>query len=208
MIVSPEVERYLAGLAAPRDEALREMEALAEERGFPIVGAEVGRLLGMLAATAGARRVLELGSGFGYSAVWFARALPPDGRVICTDFSDENRARAEGFFRKAGVAAKVEFRVGDALGIARTLDAPFDIVFNDVDKEAYPDVVPLAVTLLRSGGLFISDNALWGGKVAGDGKVDPATAALKRFNTAVSRHPGLETVIIPLRDGLAVCRKE
>ena len=159
-VVDPRVEDYLQSLDRTEDPVLEEMEELAKKKGFPIVGAHAGRLLGVLTRAIGARRVLELGSGFGYSAWWFARSLPPGGRVVCTDFSAENRALALSFLDRAGLADRIEFLVGDALQAARALAGGFDIVFNDIDKQSYPESVPVAVSLLRPGGLFITDNAL------------------------------------------------
>jgi len=206
MIVSGKVERYLEGLQPEPDPIRREMEALAARRGFPIVGPQVGQLLALLARTLGARRVLELGSGYGYSALWFARVLPPGGRVHLTDGSEENLARARGFLRRAGVLARARFHHGDALTVAARLAGPFDLVFNDIDKEGYPGVVEPAVRWLRPGGLLITDNALWYGKVAGR-RPDAATRGVQEYNRRVFSHPALESVILPLRDGVAISRK-
>jgi caffeoyl-CoA O-methyltransferase len=208
MIVDPRIESYIASLDGHADPVLAAMEALAERKGFPIIGRQAGTLLGILARGIGARRVLELGSGYGYSAQWFAHALPEDGLVICTDLSSDNRDRAMGYFRTAGLARKIEFRVGDALEIARTLTGPFDIVFNDIDKEEYPASVDVAVALLRPGGLFITDNVLWDGKVADDGATDPTTEAVRKFNRLIFSRDDLDSIILPLRDGVAVCRKK
>ncbi len=208
MIVNPDVESYIASLQPQPDPVLAGMEALAERRSFPIVGRHAGSLLAMLARLMDAHRVLELGSGYGYSALWFARAMPQDGRVVCTDLSRDNRDLALGYFRGAGVEAKIEFLVGDALEIARGQTGQFDIVFNDIDKEYYPDAVDIAVPLLRHGGLFITDNALWSGKVADADVKDATTESVRAFNRMVFSHTDLESVILPVRDGLAVCRRK
>jgi caffeoyl-CoA O-methyltransferase len=208
MIVDERIEAYLGSLTGQVDPVLAAMEALAERRHFPIVGRQAGLLLGILTHACGAKRVLELGSGYGYSALWFARALPEVGRVICTDLSADNRDLAMGYFRTAGLAAKIDFQVGDALAIARSLTGPFDIVFNDIDKESYPATIPLAVSLLKPGGLFISDNVLWSGKVADAGNSDLPTKSIRSFNQLVFSREDLECVILPVRDGLAVCRKK
>ncbi len=208
MIVDPRIESYIASLDGRPDPVLAEMEALAERRSFPIIGRHMGALVAMLARSVGARRVLELGSGYGYSAVWFARALPSDGRVTCTDLSRDNRDLALGYFRTAGLEERVEFLVGDALAIAGGLKGPFDIVFNDIDKEAYPASVEVAVPLLRSGGLFITDNTLWKGMVAEPGHSDRTTEAVRAFNRLVFSRQDLESVILPVRDGVTVCRKK
>ncbi len=206
-VVDPRIAAYLQALDRTADPVLEEMEELARKKGFPIVGAHAGRLLGILTRATGARRVLELGSGFGYSAWWFARGLPPGGRVVCTDYSPENRALALGFLQKAGLAGRIEFLVGDALEAARTLAGGFDIVFNDIDKQSYPESVPVAVSLLRPGGLFITDNVLWSGKVAESRATDPSTLAIRRFNELLHGSAELEAVILPVHDGLAVAVK-
>jgi predicted O-methyltransferase YrrM len=208
MIIEPRVESYMASLDAQPDPVLAAMEALAERRRFPIVGRQAGSLMAMLARLMGARRVLEMGSGYGYSALWFARAMPEDGRVTCTDLSGDNRDLAMGYFRTAGLEKKIEFHVGDALQIARAQRGGFDIIFNDIDKHDYPASVEVAVALLRPGGLFITDNALWSGKVADEEAKDPTTEAVRLFNRTIFARSDLESVILPVHDGLAVCRKK
>ena len=206
-IVSENVESYISALDGTPDPVRLRMEKIARGNGFPIVGPQVGRLLGILARSIGARRVLELGSGYGYSALWFARAMQNGGSVLCTDLSEENRDQALAFFREAGLEKSMSFHVGDALSFARSQSGPFDIVFNDIEKTAYPDSISVALPLLRVGGLFITDNVLWSGKVAGRGRHDETTAAIRQFNSMISGLDNLETVILPMRDGVAVCQK-
>ena len=208
MFVDARIESYIASLDAQPDPVLAAMEALAERRRFPIVGRQAGMLLSILTHTMGARRVLELGSGYGYSALWFARALPPDGKVICTDLSRDNCDLALGYFRTAGLVAKTEFLVGDALALAREQKPGFDIVFVDIDKEGYPASLDVALPLLRSGGLLIADNVLWSGRVADPAVTDPTTEALRTFNKMIFSRAELESVILPVHDGIAVCRKK
>ncbi|HET6451436.1 MAG TPA: O-methyltransferase [Spirochaetia bacterium] len=208
MIVEPRIEAYVDALWASPDPVLAAMEALAERRRFPIVGRHAGALLGMLARCLGAQRVLEMGSGYGYSALWFARAMPETGKVTCSDLSADNRDLAMGYFRTAGLESRVEFLVGNSLAVAQQQAPGFDIVFNDIDKEDYPRSVDVAVRLLRSGGLFISDNTLWSGKVAESGTGDAPTEAIRTFNKQVFARADLESVIVPIRDGLTVCRKK
>jgi predicted O-methyltransferase YrrM len=206
-ILDRKVEGYISSLDGNADPVRAGMEARAEETGFPIVGPQVGRLLGILTRLAGATRVLELGSGYGYSALWFARALTDGGTVTCTDLSEENRDLAQGFFRAAGLSRALSFNVGDALAFARAQTGPFDIVFNDIEKKDYPQTVEVALRLLRTGGLFITDNVLWSGKVADGRRPDAATAAIIEFNRMICSCADLETVILPVRDGVAVCQK-
>jgi predicted O-methyltransferase YrrM len=208
MIVEPRIEAYVDALWAPPDPVLAAMEALAERRRFPIVGRHTGALLALLTKCAGARRVLELGSGYGYSALWFVRAMPTDGTVVCSDLSADNRDLALGYFKAAGVESRIEFKVGNALEIAKQQEPAFDIVFSDIDKEDYPASIDVAVPLLRSGGLFITDNTLWRGKVADSGPGDATTEAVRAFNRLVFSRPDLESIIVPIRDGITVCRKK
>ena len=206
-IVNPKIEQYLQSLRGEPEAVRREMERLAEQRGFPIVGPEVGRLLALLTRLSGARRILELGSGFGYSAWWFAGALAEGGTVICTDASPEHRELALGFLRRAGLADRVRFEVGDSLEILESLEGSFDLIFNDIDKEDYPRSLERVVPRLVPGGLFITDNTLWYGKVAEAHAKDATTRAVREFNRLTVGHGELETVILPIRDGLSICRK-
>jgi caffeoyl-CoA O-methyltransferase len=204
-IVDPAVESYIASLRAPQaDPVLREMERLAEERGFPIIGPEAGRLLYGLARATGARAVLELGSGFGYSALWFARGLAGGGRVHCTDRKPENRELALGFFRRAGLEERIRFEVGDALEVLERERGPFDLILCDLDKPGYVRALELAVPRLRRGGVLVTDNVLWKGRVADPSVTDEATAAIREFNRRATSHPELETAIVPIRDGVAL----
>lgn len=203
-IVDPDIDRYLHDLLNPGDPILREMELLAAERGFPIVGPQVGALLHVLALSAGARRVLELGSGFGYSAYWFARAVGAGGQVVLTEGSKERSAEAQAFLGRGGLAARCRFEVGDAFDIADGLEGPFDVVFNDVDKERYPDVYPLALSLLRPGGLLVSDNMLWFGTVLDDHPDEATTRGVKALTRLLFESSHFATSLVPVRDGVTI----
>ncbi len=194
------------GSFPPVEEALLQMESLASQRDFPIVGRLVGRFLFQQALLLGARSVFEMGSGFGYSAYWFAKAVGSGGRVICTDMSAGNADLAEGFMKKAGLRQTVCFQTGDALDILKKTDGPFDIVFNDIDKERYPQTVPVAREKLRTGGLFITDNAFWDGRAAVSDGSRSAEGVIE-FNRAVMSDPDFLTVQIPIRDGVSVSLK-
>ncbi|MBV8206452.1 MAG: O-methyltransferase [Acidobacteria bacterium] len=211
MITNPEVDRYLCAVLPERDETLRTMEAEAKSRSIPIVGPAVGRVLYQFASVLQAKTVFEMGSAIGYSTIWWARAVGPNGRVIYTDGSRKNADEAKRNFARAGVAERIDVRVGDALEIlSEQKPGAFDIIFNDVDKEDYPRVFRLAVPRLRKGGLFITDNVLWSGKVAAsDPAKDPdkRTAAIAEFNRLIYGSKELFTTILPLRDGVAVSMK-
>ncbi len=202
-IMNADIENYLRSLLPSREPALQEMERIAEERDFPIIGPLVGRLLCQLAQLTRARRIFELGSGFGYSAIWFTRGLCPGGKVICTDGSEENASKAKRFFVQAGVEGLVEFRVGDALFLLEEEAGPFDIILNDIDKHEYPHAFEKAVPKLRKGGLLITDNTLWHGRVVAKDQ-SPSTLGVLKFNQMASASAEVFTTIIPLRDGVAV----
>ena len=208
-IVDPAIERYLAGLLEQRypDALRRELEQRAAAEEFPIIGPLVGAECYRLARALDARRVFELGSGFGYSTLWFARAVGPDGQVIHTDGSAENSARARDFLGRAGLADRVRFEVGDAREVLAGETGPFDVVFCDIDKEGYPEVPPLAVPRLRPGGLLIFDNTLWYGRVADEPGEDEETRAIQSLVRALHAHPQLVTALLPLRDGVSVSVK-
>jgi predicted O-methyltransferase YrrM len=203
-LVHPDVDRYLGDLAASGDPVLEEMEGIARDRGFPIVGPQVGQMLHVLAIAVGARRILELGSGFGYSAYWFSRAVGPEGRVILTEGSEDQALEARGYLERGGFADRVRIEVGDALEIAGGLDGEFDIVFNDVDKHDYGRVYDLALKLVRPGGLFITDNMLWRGQVLDDDADDPDTRGVKSLTRKLYESDEFATTLIPLRDGVTL----
>jgi predicted O-methyltransferase YrrM len=207
-IVEPRIEEYLRGLYDDGDAVRHEMEALGREKSFPIVGPLVGRHLMVLARAIGARRVFELGSGYGYSALHFARAIGPGGEVHCTDLSEENVRLAEGFLRRAGVWDRIAYHREEAAAALRRVGGVWDIVYNDIDKEGYPEVVDLAFAHLRPGGLFITDNVLWSGRVLeGEDDATPATRGVQEFTRRLFAHQGFLTTIDPTRDGVAVALK-
>ncbi len=209
--VDPRAERYMRTLAARHDEpVLLEMERLAEERGFPIVGRLVGEMLEVLALSVGARTVVELGSGFGYSAYWFSRAVGPGGTVVCTDGDPANRDLAERFLSRVGRWDRVDYRVGLAQEILRSLPGPFDIVYCDIDKADYSQAWEVARKRIRPGGLYVCDNVLWSGLVAEADPEDerPAwTEAIRRHNEQVYADPGYDACVVPTRDGVLVARR-
>jgi caffeoyl-CoA O-methyltransferase len=205
-ITNPDIERYMAELLPPRHEVFHEMEAHARERNFPIIGPLVGNVLSQVAAAIRAERILELGSGFGYSALWFASSLPDSVRIICTDGKEENRRRALDAFGRMGVADRIEFHVGDALSIAREIEGGFDLIFCDIDKHEYPDAFRNAFPRLRPGGYLIFDNALWSGRVL-EGDTDAATKGVVEVNRLAFSEEECHASILPLRDGVLLCRK-
>jgi predicted O-methyltransferase YrrM len=208
MIVTEAVERYLSEIAPESEGVLSEMEAYGAERKFPLVGPLVGRMLGLLASSAGAERVFECGSGYGYSAWWFAEAVGPKGEVFLTDLSRENLDRAKDFLTRGGLAGRCRFLEGDAVKCLSESYGTYDVILVDIDKEGYPDSLSVTVPKLRPGGLLITDNVLWSGRVADESDRDEATEAIREYTRRLYAHPDLETVILPLRDGVAVSRKK
>ena len=204
--VVKQVDEYLLSLLPERDPVLQKMERYALERNFPFIGPLVGPLLSLLAKSVQAKTVFELGSGFGFSAVHFARALPADGKVICTDGDPDNARAAKEFFREAGVANRVEFRVGDAVTVLNEYAGPFDIILMDIDKEGYPDGFRAAWPKLRVGGLLITDNLLWHGRVWSDDD-QPSTRGIREYTRLIYATANAKSVILPLRDGVAVTLK-
>jgi len=198
------VEDYLYSMLPPRDEVLAEMEDYATEHDVPIVGPAVGRILHQLALMIGAKSVFEMGSAIGYSTIWWARAVGESGRVTYTDGDPKNAERARRFFERAGVAGRITVRTGDALELLSEQKQQFDIIFNDVDKEDYPRVLRLIPPRLHKGGLFISDNVLWSGRVAHKNPSDASTKAILEFNRQLYASKDFFTTILPIRDGVAV----
>ena len=205
-ILPERIEDYLLSLAPDRDPVLSEMEKVASEEKIPIVGPLVGRLLWLLARAIESRRILELGSAIGYSTIWLARGVAEGGRVIFTDWAEENAKRARGYFRQAGVEDRIDVRTGEALEIIDDLEGEFDLIFNDVDKHAYPKIFEKTVPRLRPGGILVSDNVLWSGRVAESGG-DEWTAGVKEYNRLIFGTPGLFSTIVPIRDGVSLTLK-
>jgi caffeoyl-CoA O-methyltransferase len=205
-ILAPAINAYLHNLLPQSDSVLSEMERIGQEKGFPIIGPLVGRLLCQLAQLTQARRIFELGSGYGYSAVWFSKGMAADGRIISTDGSAANARAARQFFERAGISSRVDFRVGDALTLLDQESGSFDIILNDIDKHEYPQAFEKAIPRLRKGGLLITDNVLWHGRVA-TGDQQPSTLGVLKFNQLAYGSPDVLTTIIPLRDGVAVSLK-
>ncbi len=196
---------YLKNLALRgEDPVLAEMHALAAERSFPIVGPEVGRFLAQLVHLTGAKRIFELGSGFGYSALWFARALGDEGEVYCTDGDAANIELAKGFHARADVVDQVTYLTGYAQDLLQVTPGLFDIIFCDVDKEQYPEVYELLRRRLRVGGAFVIDNLIWDGKVADPDNRDESTQGVRAFTDRMWNSPEFLSSLLPIRDGVGL----
>ena len=198
---------YLASVFAPEDDVLLALREEADRTGLPpiAISPDAGRLLQVLLLAIGARRVLEVGTLGGYSAIWMARALPPNGSILSIELNPAHADFARRYLRRAGEDRKVEVRVGRALDVLPSLDGErFDAAFLDADKEPLPTYLEWALRLVRPGGLVIADNALWGGKVL-DSRVDDAdTRGVREFNRRLAADPRLTGIVVPTHDGVAI----
>ena len=201
------VDDYLYSMLPKRDEVLVEMEDYATKHNVPIVGPAVARVFQQLAMMINAQAVFELGSAIGYSTIWWAQAVGEKGKVIYTDGDRKNAERARGYFARAGVSSRISLHTGDALEFLSEQKQEFDIIFNDVDKEDYPRVLRLVAPRLRRGGLFVTDNVLWSGRVAEKNPADARTKAILEFNRKLYDAKEFYTTLLPIRDGLAVAVK-
>lgn len=202
-IVDPAIEAYLRDLQPSPDAVLQAMRLSGERRGFPIIGPLVGRLCEQLARSVHAKRVFEMGSGFGYSTAWFARAVGAGGTVIHTENDEALSTEAMRWLRKSKLVRRVDFRLGDARDLLKADKHLNDVVFVDIDKEGYVDAWELARKRVRVGGLIVTDNTLWHGKVLRKSK-DAATKAVKEYNHLAFTDPAYLSTLMPVRDGVAV----
>jgi predicted O-methyltransferase YrrM len=211
-IVPDPVERYLAGLNRLADPVLQDVARAGAELDLPLIDAEVGVLLRVLAMAIGAKRILEIGTAVGYSGIWLAGALPADGMLVTMEMDQERARIARENFARAGLADRASVVVGDAQRMLAKVSGPFDLIFQDGDKKLYTPMLERLVALLRPGGLLITDNVLWDGEVvpgfkrAAERDAD-LTRAIAEYNERLNVHPELMTAIVPLRDGVAIAVK-
>jgi caffeoyl-CoA O-methyltransferase len=202
-IVDPRFDTYMASRLSRYDEpVLLEMEAEGGRRGFPIVGRNVGVTLELLARSIGARRVMELGSGFGYSAYWFARAVGAGGEVHCTDGDAANADAGRAYLERAGFGDRVTYHVGDALESFAGTDGEFDVVFSDIDKPGYPDAWRAASERVREGGLYLCDNTLGYGRGTVLDPDEEGAQAIREHNRLIAEDERFVSTIIPTREGV------
>src|SRR5437868_7840436 len=213
IIVPDAIERYLAGLNRFGSGVLDEIARGNQQRGLPLVDAEVGALLRTLAIAVNASRILEIGTAIGYSGIWLAGALPPAGMLITMEMSEERAREARENFARAGLSDRVSVVVGDAQLKLAKVSGPFDLIFQDGDKQLYTPMLDRLVALLRPRGLLVTDNVLWDGEVAPGFTAEPKrpaadTRAIAEYNERVASHPGLITTLVPLRDGVSIAVKK
>ncbi|MCS6993133.1 MAG: O-methyltransferase [Anaerolineales bacterium] len=204
------IQEYLASLVPPRPDVLRDMEAYAAAHDFPIIGPVVGQFCYQVARLMGARSVFELGSGFGYSTAWFARAVQENGGGVVhhTVWDDALSHQAQEYLSRLGYTSLVHFHNAEAVQTLRETPGLFDIIFNDIDKEAYPDSLPLIKEKLRPGGVLIIDNMLWHARIFDPADHTPATEGVRRFTQAITTDPDWVVSLLPLRDGVILAYKK
>jgi caffeoyl-CoA O-methyltransferase len=198
---------YIASLFSAEDELLASLREEAGRAGLPAIAIspDEGRLLQVLLTAVGARRVLEVGTLGGYSAICMARALPSDGRVLSIEIEERHAEFARRYVARADLDERIEVRVGRALDVLPALDGQrFDAIFLDADKEPLPTYFEWALRLVRPGGLIIGDNALWGGRVYEAGDNDATTRGVREFNRRMATDPRVLGIIVPTHDGVAV----
>lgn len=203
------LEKYLERLVPPRPEQMQKMESVAQQSSFPIIGPVCGHLCYQIARMIGAERIFELGSGYGYSTVWFAKAVQENGggTVYHVVWDKDLSQRAREHLRILGLESIVTYRVGEAVQTLRETPGQFDLIFNDIDKEGYPDSLPVIAGKLRPGGVLIVDNMLWQGRVFDPDDRSASTEGVRELTRLITTDPGWAASIIPVRDGLLVAYK-
>ena len=207
-IVAPEIETYLSSLVT-LPPVLERVAAEGAELGLPIIDCTVGRLLETIVLATKASQVLEIGTANGYSALWLAQSLPPDGRLISFEIDPSRAQLARGHLNEAGLGDRVSVMVGNAALLVHKVAGPFDVIFNDGDKRQYPQLLDRLVTLLRPGGALVTDNILWSGEVVPSLVMPPSrstdeTKAIAAYNRQLAADSRLVTSFLPVRDGVAV----
>jgi predicted O-methyltransferase YrrM len=210
-LVPEPVERYLAGLNHLTDPVLDDIARAGVD--LPLVDAEVGALLRVLATSVSATRILEIGTAIGYSGIWLAGALPAGGMLLSLEIDPERARQARDNFARAGLADRANVIVGDAERVLSKVAGPFDVIFQDGDKKQYTPLLDRLVALLRPRGLLVTDNVLWSGEVIAGYVEKPRhniedTRAIVEYNKILNAHPALMTAIVPLRDGVAISVKK
>jgi caffeoyl-CoA O-methyltransferase len=205
-LIAGPVASLLDGLVPERPPAMRDMEARAREDGFPIIGPAAGHFCYLVARMIGARRIFELGSGFGYSTAWFARAVRENGggTVDHVVWDEKLSAEAKIYLAELGYADTVRYTVSEAVAALRETDGAFDLIFNDIDKRSYPESLDVIATKLRPGGVLITDNVLWSGRIFDDEDRSEQTEAIRAFTRSVTNSADWSASVVPIRDGLLV----
>ncbi len=209
-ILPEAISRYLDDLVPERPAELKGMERIAEATDFPIIGPASGQLCYLIARLIGARRIFELGSGYGYSTAWFARAVRENGggEVHHVVWDADLSARARKHLEKLGYTDLVRFHVGEAVETLRGIEGPFDVIFNDIDKQGYPDSIDAIHPKLRPGGALIIDNLLWSGRILDPADQSPNTEGVRAVTRRVMQSDDWIASIVPIRDGVLVAYRK
>lgn len=205
-LLAPQLKEYLDGIVPERPAEMTAMEAYARQARFPIIGPAAGQFCYMLARMIGARRIFEMGSGYGYSTAWFARAVKDNGggTVFHVVWDEELSTRARRHLEKLGLTDAVEYRVGEAVAELRETKGPFDLIFNDIDKHGYPASLPVIVEKLRPGGVLVVDNMFWQGRIFDGSDRSEDTEGVRQLTRVIRSDPTWISSIVPIRDGLLV----
>ena len=200
----PRLTDYLDSLVPRRDDVMQEMEAYAKEVRFPIIGTAAGYFNYQLARIMGARRIFELGSGYGYSTAWFARAVKENGGGVVHHvvWDEDLSQKARGYLGRLGYSDIVEFHVGEAVETLRNTEGPFDLMFNDIDKHGYPASIPVIKEKLRPGGAMLIDNMLWHGAIFDEADKTPDNLGVHEVTRILTQDSDFISSLIPIRDGM------
>ena len=209
-LISQEVSEYLERLVPERPAELVAMEEYAKEHKFPIIGPAAGQFCYLIAKLIGARRVFEMGSGYGYSTAWFAMAVRDNGggTVHHVVWDEDLSAMARKHLTRLGLEDLLRFEIGEAVNALRESEGEFDLIFNDIDKQGYPESLPGIKQKLRTGGVLIIDNMLWHGRIFDPGDTSPATEGVREFTERITTDRDWTVSLVPIRDGLIVARKD
>ena len=207
--VSTRLKEYLDGLVPPRPAEIQAMEAYAKEKQFPIIVPASGYFCYQIARMIGARRAFELGSGYGYSTAWFARAVQENGggEVYHVVWDEELSQRARRHLAALGYGGMIQYRVGEAVQALRDTPGPFDLIFNDIDKRGYPDSLAVILEKLRPGGVLIVDNLIWSGRIFDENERSEDTEGIRELTRQVTADSQWVASIVPIRDGLLLAYK-
>lgn len=205
-----QVQHYLDSLVPSRPAEMQAMEAYANETGFPIIGPTSGYLCYQIARMIGARHIFEMGSGYGYSTAWFAKAVRENGGGVVHHvvWNKELSQKAQSHLRALGFEDSIQYHVSEAVQVLKETPGPFDLIFNDIDKQAYPASLPIIATKLRPGGVLIVDNMLWNGRVFDESDQSPDTQGVRKFTHLITSDPGWIVSLVPIRDGLMVAYRQ
>jgi len=209
-MLSKEINEYIEAYTTDETPLLYELNRETHQKTFypnMLSGKVQGKFLEMIVAMLKPKRILEIGTFTGYSALAMAQALPDDGYLITIDRNEEIAGFAKRYFDKYESPSKIKFIEGDAMEIISELNETFDLIFIDADKSQYTDYYQLSFSKLRKGGFFLADNVLWGGKVVEDNHPDKETTGIRNFNDFVREDDRVEQVLVSVRDGLLLIHK-